>query len=179
RRPAARLARLHARIANVRADALHKATPVLAARYETVIAEDLNVAGMTRNRRLARAIADQGFGAARRMLSYKCGWNGGTLLIADRWYPSSKTCSGCGTVKAKLSLSERTYRCGQCGLVADRDVNAARNLLSLAASGAERQNARGGTLRPGLAGRVPVNLEPGTPKRGKTGTASGQPLATA
>jgi putative transposase len=179
RRSAARLARLHARVADVRSDALHKATTSLATRYETVVIEDLNVAGMTRNRRLARAIADQGFGTARRMLGYKSMWNGGTLIVADRWYPSSKTCSGCGTVKAKLSLSERTYVCDACNLVADRDVNAARNLLKLAASGAESLNARGGTVRPGLAGRVPANLEPGTRKRDKTGTASGQPLAAA
>ena len=107
------------------------------------MAEDLNVAGMTRSRRLARAVADQGFGTARRMLGYKTARNGGTLLVADRFYPSSKSCSGCGAVKAKLSLSERIYRCDACGLVADRDVNAARNLLSLAASGAESENARG------------------------------------
>ncbi|MGH3298082.1 MAG: RNA-guided endonuclease InsQ/TnpB family protein, partial [Trebonia sp.] len=179
RRSAARVARLHARIANVRADALHKATSALAAQYETVVAEDLNVAGMTRNRRLARAISDQGFGAARWMLAYKTTWNGGTLILAGRWYPSSKTCSGCGTVKAKLALSERTYRCDDCGLAEDRDVNAARNLLSLAASGAESRNARGETVRPSLAGRVPVNLEPGTRKRGKTGTAARQQAATA
>jgi putative transposase len=80
-------------------------------------------------------------------------------------------------VKAKLSLAERAYRCEACGLSLDRDVNAARNLLSLAASGAERRNARGGTVRPGPAGRDPANLEPGTRTRGKTGTASGQPLA--
>ena len=177
RRSAARLARLHARIANLRADALHKATSALAARYERVVVEDLNVTGMSRNRRLARAISDQGFGQARRMLSYKTIWNGGTLIVADRWYPSSKTCSACGTVKTKLSLSVRTYRCDACGLVVDRDVNAARNLLKLAASGAESLNAKGGTVRPGLAGRVPTNLEPGTQKWGKTGTASGQPLA--
>ena len=113
-------------MANVRADALHKATTDLAARYETVVAEDLNVAGMIRNRRLARAISDQGFGAARRMLGYKTTWNGGRLIVADRWFPSSKTCSACGAVKAKLALSERTYRCESCGLVIDRDVNAAR-----------------------------------------------------
>jgi putative transposase len=81
-------------------------------------------------------------------------------------------------VKAKLALSERTYSCGACGLVEDRDVNAARNLLSLAASGAESRNARGETARPSLAGRVPVNLEPGTRKRGKTGTAARQQAAT-
>jgi putative transposase len=166
RKSAARLARLHARIASQRADALHKATSMLAARYETVVVEDLNVAGMTRNRRLARPVADQGFGAARRMLGYKTRWNGGTLVTAGRWYPSSKTCSGCGTVKTKLGLSERTYRCDACGLVLDRDVNAARNLLSLAPSGAERRNAGGGTARPRPARHVPANPEPGTPPRG-------------
>ncbi len=158
RESAARLARLHARIANIRADALHKATTMLAARYETVAVEDLNVAGMTRNRTLARAVTDQGFGSLRRMLGYKTTWNGGTLITADRWYPSSKTCSGCGTVKAKLALSERTYQCEVCGLVTDRDVNAARNLLNLAASGAESLNAREGVLRP----RAARPAEPGT-----------------
>jgi putative transposase len=148
RKSAARLARIHARVTNVRADTLHKTTTDLACRYETVVVEDLNVAGMIRNRRLARAIADQGFGQARRMLSYKTGWHGGTLVIANRWYPSSKTCSVCGTVKTKLSLSERTYQCEHCGLVIDRDINAARNLFTLAASGAESRNACGGTVRP-------------------------------
>src|ERR1019366_7991297 len=116
RRRAARLARIHARVADVRADALHKTTTGLARRYETVVAEDLNVAGMARNRRLARAIADQGFGQARRMLGYKTTWHGGQLIIASRWFPSSRTCSGCGTVKTKLGLSERTYHCDHCGL---------------------------------------------------------------
>jgi putative transposase len=176
-RSAARLARIHARVASIRGDALHKATSMLAARYETVVAEDLNVAGLTRNRRLARAIADQGFGRARRMLGYKTTWNGGRLVLADRFYPSSKACSGCGTVKAKLALSERTFTCEACGLVTGRDENAARNLLHLAASGAERRNACGGTVRPGSAGRVPVKQEPGTAHAGKTGTASGQLLA--
>jgi putative transposase len=141
------------------------------------VIEDLNVAGMVKNRKLARAISDQGFGKARRMLGYKTTWNGGNLVVADRWFPSSRTCSACGTVKAKLSLAERTFRCDDCGLVLDRDVNAARNLLHLAASGAERQNACGGTVRPGLAGHVPSKQEPGTAHAGKTGTASGQPLA--
>jgi putative transposase len=177
RRSAARLARLHARIANVRADALHKATTMLAERYETVVAEDLNVAGMTRNRRLARAVGDQGFGQLRRMLGYKSAWRGGTLLAADRFYPSSKKCSGCGAVKAKLALCERTYRCEYCGLVEDRDVNAARNLLSLAASGAERLNARGAAVRPGPAGHAVVKREPGTPPGGKTETAASKAAA--
>jgi putative transposase len=179
RKSAARLARIHARVANVRADALHKATTALAARYETVVAEDLNVTGMMANRRLARAIADQGFGAARRMLAYKTGWSGGTLITADRWYPSSKTCSGCGAVKAKLALSERTYQCAVCGLVLDRDINAARNLLNLAASGAERVNACGGTVRPGHAGQAPMKQEPSTAHADQTGTAARQQAAAA
>jgi putative transposase len=171
RKSAARLARVHARVANVRADALHKATTDLAGRYETVVAEDLNVAGMVRNRSLARAISDQGFGEARRMLAYKTTWNGGTFVVADRWFPSSKTCSACGAVKAKLPLAERIYRCESCGHTEDRDVNAARNLLKLAASGAESRNACGGARTPGTAGLASLKQEPGTALAGKTGTA--------
>jgi putative transposase len=172
---AARLACIHARVAAIRADALHKATAILAGRYETVVIEDLNVAGMTRNRRLARAIADQGFGQARQMLAYKTAWNGGTLVTADRWYPSSKTCSRCGAVKAKLPLHIRVYKCDSCDLVLDRDMNAARNLRDLAGSGTESRNARGGTPKPGNAGHVPAKREPGTsPGGGKTRTAPRQ-----
>ena len=107
------------------------------------MAEDLNVTGMLANRKLARAVADQGFGSARRMLGYKTTRNGGHLLVADRWYPSSKNCSACGWRKPSLTLAERTFTCEACGLVIDRDINAARNLLDLAASGAERLNACG------------------------------------
>ena len=179
RKSANRLGRIHARVANIRADALHKATTGLAQRYETVVAEDLNVAGMVRSRSLARAVSDQGFGEARRMLGYKTTWNGGRLILADRWFPSSKTCSACGTVKAKLTLHVRVYVCEACGVVIDRDENAARNLLHLAASGADRINARGGTVRPGLAGHVPAKQEPGTADAGQTGIAAGQPAAAA
>lgn len=132
-RSAARLARHHARVANLRADALHKATSMLGARYETIVVEDLNVTGMLANRRLARQVADAGFATARRMLEYKTAWDGGHLVVADRWYPSSKTCSGCGWRKPSLTLTERTFSCEACGLVLDRDVNAARNLRDLAA----------------------------------------------
>jgi putative transposase len=173
RKGAARLARIHARVANLRADALHKATTALSDRYETVVVEDLNGTGMMANRRLARAVSDQGFGAARRMLGYKTARVGGTLLVADRWYPSSKKCSGCGSVKAKLTLAERVYQCNNCGLVMGRDVNAARNLLSLAASGADRVNACGAAVSPGLtAGRAALKQEPGTANAGQTGTAA-------
>ena len=113
---------------------------------------------MLRNRRLARHIADAGFAEIRRQLAYKTQWNGGRLVTADRWYPSSKTCSGCGTVKTKLTLSERTYTCTACGLTLDRDVNAARNLAALAA---QVETAGSGpvcrdvepTRRPASAGR--------------------------
>ena len=181
RRAAGRLGRVHARVAAVRADALHKATTRLAARYETIVVEDLNVTGMISNKKLARAVADQGFGTARRMLGYKTRWKGGTLVVADRWYPSSKTCSKCGSVKAKLTLNDRVFACDTCGHAEDRDVNAARNLLSLAASGAERRNARGAAVRPGPAGHAVLKREPGTrpARRDKTGTAPQQCEAAA
>jgi putative transposase len=171
RKHAARLARIHARVANVRADALHKATSDLAGRYETIVAEDLNVTGMLGNRRLARAVTDQGFGTARRMLSYKAAWSGGRLLIADRWYPSSKMCSACGWRKPSLTLAERTFTCEACRLVMDRDVNAARNLLRLAASGAESINACGAQVRPVPDGHRAVKQEPGIADAGTAGTA--------
>ncbi|MGW0942398.1 RNA-guided endonuclease InsQ/TnpB family protein [Streptomyces sp. NPDC002623] len=91
---------------------------------------------MLKNRRLARKIADAGFGEIRRQLTYKAKRNGCRILAADRWFPSSKTCSRCGAVKAKLSLHVRTFECDACGLVIDRDDNAARNLVALAAAAA-------------------------------------------
>ena len=130
----ARRNKVHHRVANLRADALHKLTTAVTAEYGTVVAEDLNVAGMLRNRRLARRIADAGFGEIRRQLTYKTKRNGCRIVAADRWFPSSKTCSGCGAVKAKLPLHVRTYQCDACGLVIDRDDNAARNLAALAAA---------------------------------------------
>ncbi|MFJ3975657.1 IS607 family element RNA-guided endonuclease TnpB [Streptomyces sp. NPDC090021] len=127
--------RVHHRVANLREDALHKLTTAVAAEYGTVVVEDLNVAGMLRNRPLARRIADAGFGEIRRQLAYKTGQRHATRLVAaDRWYPSSKTCSGCGAVKAKLPLHVRTFECDACGLVTGRDDNAALNLAALAAA---------------------------------------------
>jgi putative transposase len=127
--------KVHHRVANLREDALHKLTTSVAAEYGTIVVEDLNVAGMLRNRRLARRIADAGFGEIRRQLTYKTRQRHATrTVVADRWYPSSKTCSGCGAVKAKLPLHVRTYECDTCGLVIDRDDNAALNLAALAAA---------------------------------------------
>src|ERR1035441_3116346 len=126
------LARAHARVARLRADALCKLTTTLARTYGTIVVEDLNVAGMLRNPKLARHLASASFGEIRRQLAYKTGWNGGRLVVADRWYPSSKTCSACQTVKTKLSLSVRVFTCEHCGLVLDRDVNPALKLAALA-----------------------------------------------
>ncbi|MCX5285624.1 IS607 family element RNA-guided endonuclease TnpB [Streptomyces sp. NBC_00198] len=127
--------RVHHRVANLRSDALHKLTTSVAGEYGTVVVEDLNVAGMLRNRRVARQISDAGFGEIRRQLAYKTRQRHATCIIAaDRWFPSSKTCSGCGAVKAKLPLHIRTYECDACSLVIDRDTNAARNLAALAAA---------------------------------------------
>lgn len=140
-----RVARLHARIADVRADAINKATTMIARTYSVVCIEDLNVAGMMKNRRLARSVSDASLGEFRRQLDYKTARTGARLHVIDRWYPSSKTCSACGAVKAKLSLSERVYRCDACGLSIDRDLNAAIN-IKVAGSAPETQNARGGDI---------------------------------
>ncbi|MBK3580464.1 transposase [Streptomyces sp. MBT65] len=127
--------KVHHRVANLREDALHKLTTSVAAEYGTVVVEDLNVAGMLHNRCLARQVADAGFSPIRCQLDYKTRQRHATrIVVADRWYPSSKTCSGCGAVKAKLPLHVRTYECDACGLVIDRDDNAALNLVALAAA---------------------------------------------
>ncbi|MBU8859325.1 MULTISPECIES: IS607 family element RNA-guided endonuclease TnpB [unclassified Micromonospora] len=181
-RAAARLGRAHARVTNLRRDGLHKLTTRLAREHGTIVVEDLNVAGMLRNRRLARHIADAGFAEIRCQLTYKISWNGGRLLVADRWYPSSKTCSGCGAVKAKLALSERTYVCEACGLVLDRDRNAALNLAALAAefdtTGSGPVAARGADQKTRPRGQVAVKREPGTASAGQTGTVLPQGRTT-
>ena len=159
----AKVARLHAHVANQRGDAMHKATTWLASTYSDISVEDLNAAGMVKNHRLAKAVSDAAFGEFRRQLDYKTARTGAVLHVIDRWYPSSKTCSNCGAVKAKLSLSERVYRCDACGLSIDRDLNAAIN-IKVAGSAPETQNAHGGTVRRsnqhGCATRVPVKCEP-------------------
>jgi IS605 OrfB family transposase len=177
-RAAARLGRAHARVANLRRDGLHKITTRLAREHGTVVVEDLNVTGMLRNRRLAKHTADAGFAEIRRQLAYKTGWNGGRLLIADRWYPSSKTCSGCGTVKTKLALREREYQCVACGLVIDRDRNASHNLAALAAeydtAGSGPVAARGADPKTRIRGQVATKREPGTASASQTGTVPPQ-----
>ena len=150
-----RIAKLHYRISNIRKDAIHKATSQIVAKNKpptlrpaAIVVEDLNVSGMLSNRKLSRAIADVSFGELRRQLSYKCSWYCVKLIVADRFFASSKTCSGCGAIKQTLELSEREYVCAECGLILDRDLNAALNLQKLAGSSSERINARGEDVRP-------------------------------
>jgi putative transposase len=174
-----RLARVYARAANLRCDALHKLTTSLATQHGNVVVEQLNVAGMLRNRRLARVLSDTGMAELRRQLGYKAIWYGCRLVVADPFYPSSKTCSACGWVKAKLTLAERTFTCEACGLRIDRDLNAARNLAklveSVAQSGWETQTARGADQKPQPAGQVAMKREAGTePGLGQTGTVQPQ-----
>lgn len=129
-----KLAKLHARIAAIRSDALHKLTTDLTRRFHTIGIEDLNVRGMMKNHHLARSIADMSFYELRRQLEYKAAMRGGLVMVADRFYPSSKTCSNCGHKLESLSLSVREWKCPVCGVLHDRDVNAAINLKNLAVS---------------------------------------------
>jgi putative transposase len=130
----ARLARLYARIANLRRNGLHQLSSYITRRFHTIGIEDLNVQGMLGNRCLARAIADMGFGELRRQLGYKAARRGGQVVVVDRWYPSSKTCSCCGYWIDVLPLAVRHWRCPGCGALHDRDVNAAINLKNMAVS---------------------------------------------
>lgn len=128
RKSALRLARLHRRISNIRKDWTHKLTTMLVRRFSVIVIEDLNVREMQQNRRLSRALIDSMLGEIRRQLEYKCRLYGCRLIVADKWYPSSKMCSICGAINADLALSNRVWTCA-CGAVHDRDVNAAVNLL--------------------------------------------------
>src|SRR5215470_12834193 len=143
RKAVRKLAALHRRIANQRTNTLHHLSTQLAKTKAVVVIEDLNVSGMLKNHHLAQAIGDVGWGEFRRQLTYKAAWYGCRVLVASRWEPSSKTCSGCGWVNEDLTLADRMFCCGQCGLVVDRDLNAAFNLVKLAGSSSERQNACG------------------------------------
>ncbi|WP_376791507.1 RNA-guided endonuclease InsQ/TnpB family protein, partial [Thermoflexus sp.] len=129
RRAALRLARLHRRVRNIRADFLHQVTTWLAKTKPAVVVEDLNVRGLARGP-LSRSVADVGWGAFRRMLEYKARWYGSRVIVAPRDFPSTRRCSGCGRVAPRMPLSERVFRCGACGLELNRDLNAALNLQS-------------------------------------------------
>ncbi|MCX5367177.1 transposase [Streptomyces sp. NBC_00124] len=153
------VARVHARIADRRRDVLHKLSTRLVRENQTVVIEDLSVRNLLKNGTLARAISDASWTQLRSMLEYKCAWYGRELVVIDRFFPSSKLCGNCGTVRGKMPLNVRDWTCA-CGAVHDRDVNAARNILAagLAAS------ACGDGVRPqresSRTGRSSVKQEP-------------------
>jgi len=164
---AATLARLHARLANLRADFTHKLTTRLCRENQAFVIEDGNVKGMLANEKLARAISDVGFGMLRSQLEYKAKRYGTRLVIADRWYPSSRLCSICGWKNEALTLRDREWVCAQCGAHHDRDLNAARNLKRLAtvtalpvASPTSNGGAAAGTV-PAAAGKVTLVRDDG------------------
>jgi putative transposase len=175
-----RVRRLHERVANLRREQAHQLTTHLTREFGIIGVETLNVRGMQANRRLARHITDVAWGTVLQQLKYKISWSDGSLLVAvDRFYPSSKTCSDCATVRAKLALSERAFTCDVCGLAIDRDLNAALNLAQkaqqhaqaegsekcyVARTGRETRNARRGQVSPSTsAGLSPQKRE--DPKR--------------
>jgi len=124
-----RVAKIHARIADRRRDSLHKLTTRLVRENQTLVIEDLTVRNMVKNHTLARAISDASWREFRTMLEYKATWYGREVVVVDRFFPSSKLCSACGTLQDKMPLNVRTWTC-DCGTTHDRDVNAARNLLA-------------------------------------------------
>jgi putative transposase len=171
-----RIRRLHARVANLRREQAHLVTTYLTREFGVIGVEGLAVKNLLANSRLARQIQDVGWGEILRQLAYKTSWSEGSLLIsADRFHPSSKTCSACGAVRAKLSLSERVFTCevDACGHVQDRDLNAALNLARMAqrhaqaegiechvaATGAETLNARRGQVSLDLVEHSPLKRE--------------------
>ena len=154
-----KVARVHARITDRRRDMLHKLSARLVRENQTVVIEDLNVAGMLRNHCLARAISGAAWPDLQGMLEYKCDWYGRDLIVVDRWFPSSKTCSDCGHQIGALPLSVREWVCPKCGVLHDRDVNAARNIRAEGLS----VLACGGGVRPkpgNRGGQPPAKQEP-------------------
>ncbi|MBI4641395.1 MAG: transposase, partial [Candidatus Tectomicrobia bacterium] len=132
RKAVQKLANAHLRVANIRQNALHQATTQLAKTKSVVGVEDLNVSGMLKNHKLARVMADVGLSEFRRQLTYKAEWYGCRIVVADRFFPSSKRCAKCHHAKKELSLDERVFTCEVCGFICDRDLNAALNLEQLA-----------------------------------------------
>ena len=127
-----RLGRQHARIRDRRRHVLHQVSNQLVKNHARLVLEDLNITGMTSNRKLSRAISDAAWGELARQVTYKQAWRGGQVVFADRWFPSSKTCSSCGTLRKDLTLKVRTFECRECGHALDRDLNAAVNLAAWA-----------------------------------------------
>jgi putative transposase len=152
----AKVARAHRKVRAARTDFLHKASTRLVRDRDVIAVEDLAVTNMVRNRRLAKAIADCGWGAFRAMLEYKAARYGRRVIVIDRWYPSSKTCSACGYLLASLSLDRRHWTCPSCGTRHDRDINAAKNILAAgrAVAGGNPGHACGADVRHSGSSRV-------------------------
>jgi len=154
RQARAKLAALDRRAANLRTESVHTLTTALARRYGTIVVEDLDIPAMARSmgrRAFRRSVYQAGVGAIRPTLAYKCAWAGGHLVVADRWFPSSKTHHGCGGYLADLKLGQRAWACPACGTIVDRNANAARNLRDwtgpVAVAG-DRDVQRGGVAAP-------------------------------
>lgn len=145
-----KIQRVHEKIYNVRRDVTHKLTADLVKNYRWIGIEDLNVKGMMKNRRLAKSVADASFYEVRRQLEYKSKLAGNTVVVADRFFPSSKMCSSCFLVFNALKLSQRRWTCFSCGVDHDRDFNAAQNLERLAAGYAARREGSSGATGSGV-----------------------------
>lgn len=157
-----RLKRLHYRIVCIRKDAIHKATSLIAGTFSTIVLEHLNVSGMAKNHSLAGAVLDASFHEVRRQIEYKAAMRGGRVVIADQWFPSSKTCSACGHVVDNMPLSKREWTCPSCGAVHCRDGNAAINLELVGAACSEPlagdPSATRGEIRALAGTQVPTKL---------------------
>jgi putative transposase len=168
----AKVARAHRKVRAARADFLHKTSTRLVRNNDVIVMEDLAVRNMVRNHSLARAISDCGWGTFRQMIEYKAARYGRHVIVIDRWYPSSKTCSACGHLLAQLSLSTRHWQCPSCGTRHDRDINAAKNILAagLAVGTGNGAHACGADVRPqgtplrqSAVKQEPPGVSPGIP----------------
>ena len=157
RKQRVKVAKIHAHIAAQRADFLHKTTTAIIKSADVIVLEDLNVKGMVKNHALAGAIADVGMGEFRRQIEYKAAWHGRRVLLVDRWFPSSKTCSDCGSDQPTMPLSVRVWTCPDCGSVHDRDVNAAKTILKFSIAGEAGIQARGAGQN--LSGHVSLTCD--------------------
>ena len=181
---AKRLAKLYRKVANQRKNTLHQVTLQLAKTKQVIVIEDLNVSGMLKNHHLAQSIADVSFYEFKRQLLYKAQWYGSRVILAGRWEPSSNTCSGCGWYDETLELKDRTFHCRNqqvpCGLVLDRDLNAAINLAKLADSSPDNANACGGeSAGPRRKVRVKLSSQAGSCARKKQEPNAGYGLSIA
>lgn len=152
-----KLAKIYYQISNIRKDCLHKVTSKIVHENQVIVLEDLNVKGMMKNHKLAQVISDVGLYEFRRQIEYKAKWYGREVIFVDRFHPSSKLCSGCGSKKDALKLSDRIYECGVCGLSIDRDFNASLNLKQFYTASSAGINACGDGSSP-LSAMTSVSL---------------------